>query len=132
MDPYGKRFDRVSRITALNEPGDVEITLDVNTEIYPLAVNDKFSLALAATLALDGSGGDAIDREAWRERPGVRTLADDYDYVMHGKCYKYDDNGPSKVSVYVSFGGLLLCISGDYRQLQDLDVGMNLYLLMKK
>ncbi|KAI8909364.1 hypothetical protein PhCBS80983_g00661 [Powellomyces hirtus] len=134
IDPYGKKFDRVSRITALSETGDVEITLDVNTEIYPLAQFEKVSVALAATLSLDPTAaGDALNaasRDAWRSNE--RSLADDYDYVMFGKVYKYDDNGPSKVSVYASFGGLLLCISGDYRQLNDLDVGMNLYLLMKK
>lgn len=29
--------------------------LDVNTEIYPMAVGDKFTMALAHTLNLDGT-----------------------------------------------------------------------------
>ncbi|KAJ3163156.1 hypothetical protein HDU86_002325 [Geranomyces michiganensis] len=137
IDPYGKKFDRVSRITAKNESGDVEITLDVNTEIYPLQTHEKVSLALAATLSLDATfaGGDdalaASSREAWRS--GERSLADDYDYVMYGKVYQYDDSGAAgKVTISASFGGLLLNISGEYRQLQDLNTGMNIYLLMKK
>lgn len=87
----------VSRITAESETVDVEITLDVNTEIYPLEAGEKFSFALASTLSLDGSVADAQTKDAWRDRPGERTLADDYDYVMYGKVYKYDDSGASKV-----------------------------------
>ncbi|KND02558.1 DNA-directed RNA polymerase core subunit RPB8 [Spizellomyces punctatus DAOM BR117] len=132
MDPFGKKFDRVSRIRAEGQTLDVEVLLDVNTEIYPLEVGDKFAFLLATTLSLDGLAGDAQNKEAWRDRSGERTLADDYDYVMYGKVYKFDDSGSGKVSVYASFGGLLLCITGDQRQMQDFDVGMNLYLLMKK
>jgi DNA-directed RNA polymerases I, II, and III subunit RPABC3 len=57
---------------------------------------------------------------------------DEYDYAMHGKIYKYDDNGNTKVSVYASFGGLLMCLAGDYRQLQTLKIGTYIYLLMRK
>ncbi|KAJ3022348.1 hypothetical protein HKX48_006382 [Thoreauomyces humboldtii] len=66
LDPYGKRFDRVSRITALSETNDIEITLDVNTEIYPLGVQDKLVFSLASTLALDGNAAsaDTLSRDA--------------------------------------------------------------------
>ncbi|KAI9099480.1 hypothetical protein DFS34DRAFT_617704 [Phlyctochytrium arcticum] len=137
IDPFGKKFDRVSRIKAESETVDIEILLDVNTEIYPLNVGEKFSFLLASTLSLDATttsstAEDAQPREIWRQKAGEQSLADAYEYVMYGKVYKYDDSGASKVSVYASFGGLLLCIAGDYRQVQDLDVGMNIYLLMKK
>jgi DNA-directed RNA polymerase I, II, and III subunit RPABC3 len=56
---------------------DMELTLDVNTEIYPLAPAEKFTLALASTLNLDDSKA---------------SLADEYEYVMFGKVYKYDDS----------------------------------------
>ena len=36
----------------------MELLIDVNSEIYPLAEGEKFSLALASTLALDGSEDD--------------------------------------------------------------------------
>lgn len=35
-------------------------------------------------------------------------------------------------SVYISYGGLLMCLEGDYRHLQNLTVGENIYLLMRK
>ncbi|KAI8998118.1 hypothetical protein HDU85_006922 [Gaertneriomyces sp. JEL0708] len=135
IDPHGKKFDRVSRIKADSETVDVEILLDVNTEIYPLNAGDKITFALASTLSMNPDSMVEDDSDMWRG--GVSgaepSLADDYEYVMFGKVYKYEDSGSaSKVSVYASFGGLLLCISGDYRQLNDLDVGMPIYLLMKK
>jgi DNA-directed RNA polymerase I, II, and III subunit RPABC3 len=45
IDPHGKKFDRVSRIIATSE--QTELTLDVNTEIYPLAASDRLTLVLA-------------------------------------------------------------------------------------
>jgi DNA-directed RNA polymerase I, II, and III subunit RPABC3 len=32
--------------------------LDVNTDIYPLQVDDKFTMGLASTLSLDGTPDD--------------------------------------------------------------------------
>ncbi|RKO91368.1 RNA polymerase Rpb8-domain-containing protein [Blyttiomyces helicus] len=132
IDPHGKKFDRVSRITAKCENVAMDLILDVNTEIYPMAEAEKFTLTLASSLALDGTTGDVSKKEAWRETPGERTLADDYEYVMYGKVYNYDDSGGTKVSVYASYGGLLMCLAGDYRQLQDISVGQHLYLLLRK
>lgn len=37
-----------------------------------------------------------------------------------------------RVQVYVSFGGLLMQLTGDLQKLQDLDVDANIYLLMRK
>jgi DNA-directed RNA polymerase I, II, and III subunit RPABC3 len=51
---------------------------------------------------------------------------------MHGKIYKYQDSGNDKVSVYASYGGLLMCLAGDQRQLQTLKTGTYIYLLLRK
>ena len=82
-----QKYDRVSRITA--ESGDRQIffTLDVNTELYPVTTGDEMQLALASTLHLDGSKDDS---KGWREvGRGEHTLADEYDYVCHGKIYRF-------------------------------------------
>ncbi|KAI8898138.1 RNA polymerase [Globomyces pollinis-pini] len=128
IDPHGKKFDRVSRIIATSENVISELTLDVNTEIYPLKTGNKFYLVLAQSL--DGQVTDNTKKDAWK--PLGKSLADDYDYVMYGKVYKYDDANNSKVSVYCSFGGLLMCLAGDYRALQSIVVGQYLYLMMRK
>ena len=44
----------VSRIEARSEQYDMELTLDINCEIYPMVVGEKFALALAPTLSLEG------------------------------------------------------------------------------
>jgi DNA-directed RNA polymerase I, II, and III subunit RPABC3 len=124
IDPHGKKFDRVSRIVCSNELAD--LTLDVNTEIYPLHVGDTFTMLLVESL--DGSIVDTKQKQSYSVQG--KTLADDYDYCMYGKVYKYDDQG--KVSVYVSFGGLLMLLSGDYRLLSRVQLGQYLYLLIRK
>ncbi|KAF7129529.1 hypothetical protein RHSIM_Rhsim10G0083500 [Rhododendron simsii] len=55
LDPDGKKFDKVSCIEAQSEEKDMHIQLDVNTEVYPICVGEKFRMALAPTLNLDGS-----------------------------------------------------------------------------
>lgn len=71
----------------------MDLTLDYNTELFPLQVDQSFALALASSLARGGSGGadggedaDDKDRDVWRpDGKGRRGLEEDYDYVMYGK-----------------------------------------------
>ncbi|KAJ3204720.1 hypothetical protein HDU67_009347 [Dinochytrium kinnereticum] len=132
VDKAGKKFDRVSRLNATSEASDMNLILDINSEIYPLKVADKFTLVLATSLMADGSGMDE-GREPWRDFGSKRTLADEYDYVMFGKVYKFDENvGKDEAAFYASFGGLLLCMSGDPSQIAKIQLGQELYLLMRK
>ena len=46
-------FDKVTRLSCrLVEGEDLHLDLDVNSDLYPLEVNDRFTLALASTLAV--------------------------------------------------------------------------------
>ncbi|EXJ76773.1 DNA-directed RNA polymerase I, II, and III subunit RPABC3 [Cladophialophora psammophila CBS 110553] len=124
------KYDRVSRIKAYSE-GEQEIllTLDVNTELYPLNVDDRMTIALALSLNLDGSKDDG---KGWREiGRGEQTLADEFDYVCHGKIYRFEEGSGDNIKVYVSFGGLLLYMDGPYAMLNALRIDQ-VYLLMKK
>ena len=83
------KYERVGRLTANTENGDTYLTLDVNTELFPCIVGDRLQLLLASTLALDGSKDDG---KGWREvARGDASLADDYDYVCHGKIYRFEE-----------------------------------------
>ena len=109
----------------------MDLTLDVHSELYPMTVKQRFTLALASTLNLDGTPSATTYEPSTR-----RTHADDFQYVMYGKVYKYEeekstDKSMDKVAVYVSYGGLLMCIKGEGRYLDKIDVGNNLYLLMR-
>lgn len=141
VDRDGKKFDRVSRINAKSADLGMELTLDVANELYPLRVDDHFSLLLARNLKPDEIEADdeeqdgetrKIKRELWRADD--QGLANDYDYVMYGKIYKFDDSqkGDNMTTAYMSFGGLLLALRGSYRHLANVVVGENIYLLMRK
>ena len=83
------KYERVSRLTANTENGDTSLELDINAELFPCAVGDRLQLLIASTLSLDGSK-DAS--KGWRDVGRDETsLADDYDYVCYGKCYRFEE-----------------------------------------
>jgi DNA-directed RNA polymerase I, II, and III subunit RPABC3 len=140
VDPDGKKFDRVSRLVAHSEQFDMDLLLDVNIDVYPIARSEKkFTLALAATLNLDGAPDDGTFDQTRR-----KSLADKYEYVMYGKVYKCADasaaaggggrgsGATAKVEVYISFGGLLMCLKGEPNNLSNLLLDQRVYLLMRK
>lgn len=85
-----KKYDRVSRYVCFSEgSGDTILSLDVNTELYPLEEGDRITVCLALSLNLDGSKDDS---KGWRNvGRGEQTLADEYDYVCHGKVYRFEE-----------------------------------------
>lgn len=85
-----QKYDRVSRLSASSNSNECFLTLDVNTELYPVAIGDRVHVVLASTLSLDGSKDD---QTGWRElgKNGQGSLADMYDYVCHGKTYRFLD-----------------------------------------
>ncbi|KAK1271921.1 hypothetical protein QJS04_geneDACA014090 [Acorus gramineus] len=133
MDPDGKRFDKVSRIEAKSEQFEMYMQLDVNTEIYPLHVGDKFTMVLAPTLNLDGTPDTGYFTQG-----GRKTLADKFEYVMHGKLYKIAEEFDLHCSyvlfreIYVSFGGLLMMLRGDPSNAANFELDQKLFLLMRK
>lgn len=90
-------WNTVSRLYAHSKNYDMDLTLDHNTELFPLQVDQSFALALASSLARGGPGAGGIDggtdetddkdRDVWRpDGKGRRGLEEDYDYVMYGKA----------------------------------------------
>ncbi|XP_008779392.1 LOW QUALITY PROTEIN: DNA-directed RNA polymerases II, IV and V subunit 8B-like [Phoenix dactylifera] len=130
LDPDGKKFDKVTRIEARSEQFDMSMQLDVNTEVYPLHVGDKFTMVLAPTLSLDGTPDSGYYTQGQR-----KSLADKFEYVMHGKLYKISEesSGPNvKVELYASFGGLLMMLKGDPSNATNFELDQRLFLLMRK
>merc|ERR1711934_613757 len=86
-----------------------------------MKVADKFRLVLAESLTTDGSSLANGEREdEWDPRWEMRsTRADD------------DDTG-TRISGYVSYGGLLMRLQGDAQNLSGLRADRHVYLLMKK
>jgi DNA-directed RNA polymerase I, II, and III subunit RPABC3 len=136
----------------------MQLLLDVNTDIYPVELGDKLTVALAKSLT-DNEMDDGIF-----DQSGRASLADEYEYVMYGKVFKCLEDKGSKVyalrracavcavcvvcvvrptaralrvvkwtrSTFVSFGGLLMMLKGDAAQLEKITVDHRIYLLMRK
>jgi len=134
VDPDMRKFDRVSRLHCDSESFKMDLILDVNTQLYQLALGDKFRLVLATTLHEDGAPQDAHYNPMWDDKP---SRADQFDYVMYGKVYRLEGDEQvqelsSRISAYVSFGGLLMRLQGDANTLIGISMDQNIYLLLKK
>ncbi|XP_052193470.1 DNA-directed RNA polymerases II, IV and V subunit 8B-like isoform X2 [Diospyros lotus] len=120
----------VSRIEARSEEYGMEMQLDVHTEIYPVHVGEKYRMALAPSLNLDGTAVTSYFPEG-----GSKSLADKFEYVMHGLLYKMSEDASgsnAKVVVYMSFGGLQLMLKGDPVNMGNFKLDQRLFLLMRK
>eukprot|EP00040_Diaphanoeca_grandis_P005028 m.31064 g.31064 ORF g.31064 m.31064 type:complete len:145 (+) comp16390_c1_seq1:135-569(+) len=128
IDPDEKKFLRVSRIVAVGENYETELLLDVNTMLYPMEIGERFTMVLASTLDLTGEAPSG-EYDASTDP----KLSDKFDYVMHGKVYRCDEAADNnKLSVFVSFGGLLMRLTGDVRNLQTITLDSMIYLLIRK
>ncbi|WFD48316.1 DNA-directed RNA polymerases I, II, and III subunit RPABC3 [Malassezia furfur] len=132
IDPDGKKFDRVSRIIASSSMLDMTLSIDIATDIYPIHVGQQLTFQLVSSLRREKGDGEEVqaDRDAWRG-DGGDDLSADFDYVMYGKIFKYDERSTEQVTVYGSFGGLLMALTGSYRHLSKITVGTNVYLLIR-
>ncbi|KOO31287.1 RNA polymerase ii core subunit [Chrysochromulina tobinii] len=125
-----RKFEKVTRYSCrLSDEGyDMSLEMDINSDIFPLELNDRFTLALASTLALDGKPDTGV-----YDQSGIPSLADQYDYVMYGKLYKWKQEQPkAPIEVQVSFGGLLMRLIGDSHHLEKLHLDSRVYLLIRK
>lgn len=138
----------VSRLRCQSENYEMDLLLDIASEVYPLRKEDRFHCVLTPTLLLSGASAGAAssavgsassaglaeegfyDPEALA--PGAGSLADKFDYVMYGKIYKAEEATASKVAIYISFGGLLMKLEGDPRHWHGLQVGASIYILIKR
>lgn len=128
LNPDGYKFERVNRIQAVGTTFECDLLLDINCEIYSLKEADKVTLVLASTLHLDGSPADHFSYAPSNEP----TLADNYEYVMHGRVFDISYKKDGTVVIALSYGGLLMRLSGDQRHLANVLPDMRLYLLLKK
>ncbi len=84
LNKEGKFFESVTRVDAESQMYDIKIQLDINTDIYPVELNAHYSFCVARTLSLEGGE----DKGFYTSEVTGPSLADKYDYVMHGKIFK--------------------------------------------
>lgn len=135
---FDKKFDKVSRIDADSENYSTKLTLDVNMELYPLRQEERVRLLLSSKLGGDDDG-DVSDLPGYDPTKALPDRADRFDYIMFGKIYKYDSKpsrgtDPETATVYASFGGLLMALTGNPQTLgaRAFNVDASLYLFLAK
>lgn len=126
----------VSRITAKTATNELDIELDVNTDIYPMEKDGNYALALVTSLNQDGTEEFDIftyinGSDGGGPAGGLSSLLEEYQYVVHGKVFKQSID-KDKLSVYISFGGLLMSMTGKQSNLKNLEIDARVYLLLKK
>ncbi|RCI14509.1 hypothetical protein L249_7110 [Ophiocordyceps polyrhachis-furcata BCC 54312] len=127
------KYDRVARISCTSSDTQTIMTLDINIELFPCAVSDSLHVVLTTTLSPDGT---KEDEKGWRDtgKGGdlPATIADLFDYVCHGKIYKFEETfDGNTINAYISFGGLLMSLQGPVKKLTPLRVDY-VYLLIKR
>ena len=122
----GKKYERISRVTCKGTTFDVDMTVDVNCELFPIKEGDRMTVAFASSINLDGSEDDG----QFNPHPGP-TLMDSYDYVMNGRIFKIEHKSGQVISILASFGGLLMELIGEQSQLERLEPDMKFYCLMR-
>lgn len=132
LNPDGYKFERVNRIQAVGTTFECDLLLDINCDIYTLKDTEKVTLVLASTLHLDGSPADHLSYIPYNIIHSEPTLADNYEYVMHGRVFDMSYKRDGTVTISFSYGGLLMRLSGDQRHLSNILPDQRLYLLLKK
>lgn len=99
-----EKYDRVARVFANTEDAETYMHLDISTDHFSCGVLDRLHIVLASTLSLDGVKDDV--KGGWREsREGEGlNLADEYEYVCHGKIYRFEEE--DQENMYVDYHGL--------------------------
>lgn len=123
----------MSRIEAKSENYDTTVVIDINSEVYPVSEGDKIELLLSEELR--PAGADIVEDGVAVYDPTLPhgELADQFEYIMHGRIFKFAED-KSRAVIYLSFGGLLMSLEGETRILNSYtyQVDSQVYLLIRK
>lgn len=122
-----EKFSKVERVVATSE-SQIRIEMDIHTDLYPMKKGSQYWIMITTTLGnFQEDKGIYVSEEFDRD-----SIKDKFEYVMHGKIYNMiADNKAKTVSVYASFGGLLLKISGKDEDLKNFNVDSRIYILIR-
>lgn len=105
----------MDRLSARGTSFNCSLLLDYNSEIYRISPQSKITVLLASTLSLAGDPSTGTYDQSVQTDATVSgdkgiqgSLADNYEYVMHGRVFQYEHKGKDQVEIDVSFGGLLM------------------------
>ena len=78
-------YSLVSRVVARSEVMNIEVEFDVNTDIYPMEEVAYYSMVIANSVNLDGTGEFDIlryEHQSGAAHDGHGSLLDQYQYAM--------------------------------------------------
>ena len=144
IDKDIKIFDKVQRCEGITRDTNYNITMDINSEIYPMKVDASYNIVLAKSIYSDGSQTPKdFNYDLFASKKS--TLMDSFDYVMCGKVFQFSketdkEGGKDTLAISISFGGLIFQISklkkdektGKPKSFEDINLDDTLYLLLKK
>ena len=146
IDKDLKVFDKVQRCEGVTQDTKLYISMDINSDIYPMKVGASYKLLLAKSIYESKQTPKYFEYELFSNTKN--TLMDNFDYVMCGKVFQFSQDKKEKndnseidtLSISISFGGLLFQISrmkkddktGKPKGFEDINIDDVLYLLIKK
>ena len=145
IDKDLKVFDKVQRCEGETQDSKYYISMDINSEIYPMKKGASYKLLLAKSIYDSKATPTHFEYDLFTNTKN--TLMDNFDYVMSGKVFQFsldkkkkDDDNNDTLSISISFGGLLFQISrlkkdektGKPKGFEDINIDDVLYLLIKK
>ena len=147
IDKDIKIFDKVQRVEGKTRDTNFYISMDINSDIYPMKVGASYKLLLAKSIYESKPTRNYFDYDLFANTKN--TLMDNYDYVMCGKVFQFssdkqrdgkDNQDEDTLAISISFGGLLFQISklkrdektGKPKSFEDINLDETLYLLIKK
>jgi len=133
MGGGGKQYyEKVSRYKCYSHQMELELEIDINSELCPLAIGDQLRITLVTNLDDDKQSEHSFYDASFLSIN--KSITDFYDYIMNGKIYEVRNSFEcpnQKCEIYISFGGLLMFISGNPKSLETLDIDSKVYLLIK-
>ncbi|KAJ9089732.1 DNA-directed RNA polymerases I, II, and III subunit RPABC3, variant 2 [Entomophthora muscae] len=121
IDKDKKKFDKVSRLEATSLNYKMSLVLDYNSELLRITSRTVFFLGLAASLSdtepVSKDPNAYLQPASWNEGQSTET-AKRFSYVAYGKVYRYEKAEEDKMIAYISFGGLLMSLTGYHYQLE--------------
>ena len=146
IDKDVKIFDKVQRCEGITRDTNYEISMDINSEIYPMKVGAFYTILLVKSIYDSKQTPKNFDYDLFSNTKN--TIIDNFDYVMCGKVFQFsndkkrdgDNSEPDTLSISISFGGLLFQISrlkrddktGKPKSFEEINLDETLYLLIKK
>ena len=117
IDKDIKIFDKVQRCEGETKDTKYYISMDINSEIYPMKVGASYTILLTKSIYDSKPTPKNFEYDLFSNTKN--TLIESFDYVMCGKVFQFsndkkregDNSDSDTLSISISFGGLLFQIS---------------------